>query len=166
MTSFETVKKIHRTLKFSEVYTETGEYAGGGIDNSVSHIEDDMRVEITDDPIWDNDSGEFFSSGRPQIHIGGTRRAFEELGVFLLALAHYRPREPGYSMSFNLENAEGDPALHLVIHLPQDDEIPRAKFPIIHTFGRAYFNEDGQLVEDKTPKPKSRGQAKLGDGTP
>ncbi len=153
MPSIDTRKKVTRTLKFQEGFNEKGEYAGGGIRNSTSHVENEMWVEIVDDPVWDDNTQNYFNSGYPQIHIGGTRQSFEEFGVFLLALAHYQPQKPGYSSSFILEDAEGEQALHLVVHLPQEESTPRKKFPVIHTFARALFSNDGEFIKDETPKP-------------
>lgn len=144
----ESKKKVTRTLKFIEVFTNKGKYAGGGIGNSLRHTEDEIWVEIVDDPVPDNSGKGLVTSGRPQIHIGGTRQAFEELGVFFLALAHYQPERPGYSHSFHLGNTKGDPTLHLVVHLPQEDEAKRKQFSVVHTVARTYIAEDDQR-EDK-----------------
>lgn len=145
MPTHETRQRVSMTLKWSVSYTNQGKYAGGGILNDTSHIENETWVEIMDDP---SDAG---TTGRLQLHIGSTRCSFEELGVFLLALARYRPPEPGYSCSFDLTDQQGKPVLHLVVHLPEESADYRPKFVQIHVGGHGVVGENGAIEDRSLP---------------
>lgn len=149
----ESKQKIVRTLKFVEVLNSKGEFMGGGIRNSSKHIEEEVWVEI----MPDNGATvlpEEFTTGRIQIHMGGTRRAFEELGVFFLALSRYRPSKDGYSMSFDLVGQEGSPVALLTLYLPMEEGEEKKRFYQIHTVASAWISKDGRDVVEKTTKPR------------
>lgn len=140
-------KKISRTLKYSEAFDNKGRYIGGGIQNSTPHIESEMWVEVMDDPVVDRETGDLVVTGRSQIHLAGTRKAFEELGVLLLALANYTPPEPGYSLSVELNDRENRPSIHLVVHLPIDDLNSKPVFPKIHNVATGYVDRKGTIID-------------------
>ena len=144
--------KISKTLWFSEIYNSEG-FIGGGILNPTKNIKDEIWVEIMDDPVYDRASDSWGPTGRIQMHVGSTRRSLEELGTFLLALARYSPPKPGYSASFELKDHIGEPAVHLVFHLPIDEEEERPVFSKIHNVATAIFGPDGQFIEDITLSP-------------
>ncbi len=143
-------KRISKTLKFSEITSNTGKFLGGGILNNIKDIPSEVWVGILDDPILDRERDEEINTGRIQLHLGGTRQGMEELGVFLLALAHYYPPEPGYSLSFELNDIQDKPIIHLVIHLPVNDSTEKSPFSKIHNVATAKFSIDGKQIEDKT----------------
>ncbi len=65
-----------------------------------------IAIASDDDPVrvrWD--AGRH---GKPQVHLGGTPRALEELGRYLIALARLdtRDREPSTSLD-DVQNADG-----------------------------------------------------------
>ena len=148
-----TKRKVTRTLKFSEIINSQGEFIGGGILNKISHVEKEMWVEVMTDTVLDDNSDEWLETGRLQIHLGSSRRALEELGVFLLALAHYRPPKPSYSLSFDLNDHKEQPSIHLVIHLPQEENTEKVNFSKIHTVAKGHISPDGTNVSVTTDKP-------------
>ncbi len=144
----ETKKRVSKTLKFSEITNEKGIYVGGGILNTIKHIPTDLWVELMDDPLLNSESEEEVITDRIQLHLGGTRRGFEELGVFLLALAKFHPPDDNYSLSFDLRNVNNEPAIHLIVHLPVNSESEKKQFSKVHSVAKARISLDGNQVED------------------
>jgi len=140
-------KKISRTLKYSEIYNSKEKYAGGGITNPTPHLPSEMWVEIMDDPFLD-ENGHWEVTGRPQIHIGGTRAAFEEMGLLFLALAHYFPPEPGYSTSLELDDETGKSAIHFVVHLPSNSS-EKERFSKVQNIASGILDENGDVIVTK-----------------
>lgn len=145
MPEFESRQRITRTLRWRLAYSDKGQFAGGGIGNRTPHVENELWVQVMDDP---SDEG---PTGRLQLHLGSTRQALEELGVFLLALARYRPPEPGYRRSFDLTDRTGQPALNFIIHLPEDDATYRPEYSQIHVSARGVVGESGQVQDRGLP---------------
>ena len=154
MTSREYKKRITRTLKYSETFDNKGKYIGGGIQNSTPHIESEMWVEIMDDQVMDRETGEWVTTGRPQIHLAGTQRAFEELGVLLLALANYAPPQSGYSISIELNNRENQPGVHFVVHLPVESLKSKPAFSKVHNVASGIIEKGGNIIDTTLPGKK------------
>ena len=150
----ETNQRVSKTLKFSEIYNDSGKFSGGGILNSTNAIEDEMWIEIMDDLVLDPKDDRWKSTGRLQIHLGSTKRALEQLGTFLLALSRYQPPQSGYTASFELKDKDENPILHLVFHLPNDQPNKREKFARIHNIASAQISNDGTQIIDTTLPPK------------
>jgi hypothetical protein len=146
-----TQKKITKTLRFTEIYDRNGRFVGGGVDTETHHIENETWVQADTDPVYDPVTDSEGPTGQIQLHIGGTRRAFAELGTFLLGMAHYRPPKGRYDLHVRLTNVQQKPALHLIVHLPVDDPAEREPFLQTHTGGEAILYADGTLI-DVTPK--------------
>ncbi len=140
-------KKIACTLKFSEIYNDKGKFVGGGMRNPTSHIDNEMWVEIMDDPVLSRETDQWGVTGRQQMHIAGTRKAYEELGILFLAMANYDPPEPGYSVSIELSDRENQPAVHFVVHLPVEDINTRPKYAKIHNIATGIIDEDGNITD-------------------
>jgi hypothetical protein len=85
------LRQITLKLKSDVRYNRAGGFAGGGILNTSRHVEAEMWVEIMDDPVWDRDREQWGVTGRPQIHVGSTRRALRELGTFFARLSRIPP---------------------------------------------------------------------------
>jgi hypothetical protein len=148
MTVKETKKRLTRTLTFVDVYDDKGKHTGGGTRMPRRHMKDELWVQLTNDPVMDR-TGLEGETGRLQIHLGSTRRALEEFALMLLAIAHYTPPEPGYSASLELQDQNGNPAAHLVVHLPDEEPDRRPDFSAIHNVFSGTIYEDGTL-EDRT----------------
>lgn len=146
-------RKISRTLKFSELFNAKGDYVGGGILNSTSHIEGEMWVEIMDDLVLDDIEG-WIPTGRSQIHLLGTRKAFEELGVLFMALASYSPPEQGYSASLEFCNRESKPSIHLVVHLPVTDLESKPIVTDLRNIASGRIEKDGNVTDFTLPGKK------------
>jgi hypothetical protein len=147
-------KRISKTLKFSEIYNSAGTYVGGGISNSKGHVNDEIWVEIMEDPVLDPQTENLINTGRLQIHIGSTRRALNELGTFLLALANYSPPRGGYTSHIEWSNRDGEPQLHVILHLPIDESEERPKFDQSINVATGVISYDGEQVMDTTILPK------------
>jgi hypothetical protein len=137
-------KKITRTITFTEYWSDSGEYVGGGISKSVQNINLETWVQLFDDLVMDDQSTKIGSTGRQQIHIGGTRRAFKELGTILLALSLFEPPKPGYNIHLDLLNENGEPTIHLVLQLPIREIKEKQKFEKTINIGTAIIGEDGK----------------------
>ncbi len=111
-------KEIALTLRYNAEFGDEGEFIGGEIENSTSHIKSETWVEIMDDPVRDRETDEWGVTGRPQIHVAGTRKAFEELGVLFLTLGNCAPPDPRHTVEVELNDREDQPAIHFVVHLP------------------------------------------------
>jgi hypothetical protein len=150
VTTIERKVKLTRSFRLTEVYDAHGGFIGGGVLTRHEHMRDELWVQVTEDPVLDRASGTEGSTGRLQIHLGSSRRALEELGVMLLAIAHYEPPESGYRASVELSDREGNPAVHLIVHLPIDEEIDqRPEYAVIHNAFSGRLYDDG-TVEDRT----------------
>ena len=149
----ETKKRVSRILKFVDILNDNGEYTGGGIQNKTDAVEEDFWVEIMDDPVLDPESSEWKPTGRLQIHIGSTKKALEELGTFLLALARYKTEKTSYTADFELKDQDGKPSIHLVLHEPVEKKHTHQKFAKIHNIATAYISKDGTQVEEVTLSP-------------
>lgn len=158
MTTIERKVKLTRSFRLTEVYDTHGGFIGGGVLTRREHMKDELWVQVTEDPVLDPASGTEGSTGRLQIHLGSSRRALEELGVMLLAIAHYEPPESGYSASVDLPDREGNPAVHLIVHLPINDEADqRREFAVIHNVFSGRLYDDGTLEDQTLPVRKDDG---------
>ncbi len=151
-------KKVPLSLKSSTIYNSAGKFVGGGILNSTRHVDSEIWVEVMDDPVLDRATDEEGVTGRLQIHLGGTRRALKELGTFLLSLAYYSPPKPGYSASFEFTKPDGEPVVHLIVHLPVRNPGERPTFLQIHTGATAIVRKDGKIYETTLPALPKRGK--------
>jgi hypothetical protein len=156
----QTKQRITRTLKFTEVTNKHGRFVGGGVTNTIKHVDEETWVEVFAGSALNSTRRKPQRAKRIQLHVGGTRRAFEELGVFLLALSRYTPHKTDYSVSFDLKDSEDQPVLHFVIHLPVDHLEEKAGFQRIHTVAIAQISEDGKQIIDTTvgQEPESKGK--------
>jgi len=144
-------KKITLALKSDIVFNKAGEFVGGGILNTIEHIDEGMWVEIMDDPVLDDETNQWGVTGRLQIHLGSTRQALEELGTFLVSLAHYHPPQPGYSAHFEFTDSQDEPTLHLVVHLPVDSLDDKSSFEKVHNVASAIVSVDGEVQVTTLP---------------
>lgn len=141
-----TEREVTVKLKSSVIFDKIGRFVGGGIRNSKKHVNSGIWIEIMDDPVL-SPSDEWEVTGRIQMHLGGTRQAYEELGKFLLSLAHYHPPEPGYSAHFEWSDLQDNPILHMIIHLPVEDVSERTEFSKVYNFGTAVMDDNDELRE-------------------
>lgn len=148
-------EKVTLTLKSSAIYNDAGIFVGGGILNTVEHVDTGIWGEIMEDPVWDQETNQWGVTGRLQIHLGSTRQALEELGTFLISLAHYRPPQPGYSAHFELKDYKGVPLLHLIIHLPVDSVEDKVSFEKVHNVASAIVRSDNTIQLTTLPASSS-----------
>jgi hypothetical protein len=97
-----------------------GKVISSGILVPTQHIENELQIDISNDPLFDEDAGGFVDSEKYQVNLRGTQKAFQDLGTLLITLAHYE-EDPDYHIHIdNIEDSEGQVAVHLVIHVPVD----------------------------------------------
>jgi hypothetical protein len=80
---------------------------------------DELHIDVSDDEMWDEAAGRFASTGRTQINLSGSRRAYLEFARFLLAVIEVATEtaDPDYHTHLDsITNAAGKPAIHLIVH--------------------------------------------------
>jgi hypothetical protein len=111
-----------------------GKIISSGVLVPTSHIENELQIDISNDPIFDEDTDEFVDSEKYQVNLRGTQKAFQELGTLLIALAHYE-EDPDYHIHIdNIEDSEGQVAVHLIIHVPVDVGSCMGKFAFLKSY--------------------------------
>ena len=151
-------KSIRLSLKTSIITNAAGLVVGGGIVNPRKHLNDEIWVEIMEDPILKKDVDEEGCTGRLQIHVGSTRRAIKELGVILLALSQYESSDSTYSVNLELTNREGMPAVYLIFHVPEERAGKRPSFNQIHNISTASIDNLGRVRETTIPAIQKKGK--------
>jgi hypothetical protein len=136
MKTIEYKRKITKIIKFCNIFDDNGKFLGGGILNNTSHIEKELWVDVQNEPT-DIDNTQPF--GKYQIHIGSSKNALYELGVFLIGMSMFEPVDEEFSLSFDITDREAEPVLHLVVHTPIQNVSTRKKFSTIHTTGIKYI---------------------------
>jgi hypothetical protein len=132
-------KKFSRTIKLKKLVDEDGNFLGGGIVNDTSHIEKELWVEFHEDPTSSDGKEGEFPSGMYQIHIGSSKIALQELGVFLIGMSMFDLNDKDFSLSFDISNREAEPTVHLVIHSPVEGNCARPAFSTIHTTAKGFI---------------------------
>lgn len=136
------------TLKTSIIRNKQGRFVGGGVLNPTPHVPREVWVEAMEDLALTK-RGRWKNTGYTQLHLGGTRKAFKELGIFFLALSQYRPPAPGYSAHFELDDELGQPAIHLIVHLPINKIEDKQSFNKSYNIAKATIMSDGTVSESK-----------------
>jgi hypothetical protein len=99
---------------------EEGRVLRSGIQVPTESVKNELQVDVSNDPIFDWDADKFVDSGKYQINLRGTRRALNDLGTLLIALAHYE-EDPSYDIHIDdIKDSTGQAAVHLIVHVPSD----------------------------------------------
>jgi hypothetical protein len=93
-------------------------YSGGV---PTSRLLSELRIDAYPDLRWDEASDEMLATGKTEIHVRGSKRAFKALAAFLLSLNEYKTEDPDYHEHLDeILDSSGNPSVHLVLHSPND----------------------------------------------
>ena len=80
---------------------------------------DEIWITTSEDVMSDSE-GKDVLTGKTQINLRGSRRAYREWARYLLALAELRTLDPDYhDHFFDLIDNTGFPGVHLIAHAPR-----------------------------------------------
>jgi hypothetical protein len=115
------MKDVKQTVTLTVEYRiGVQDAARGSFSGGVSHPKymNELYFGVFDDIVGDG------PSGKTQINLWGSRRAYREFARYLLALTAYskdrRLRDPDYHGHYdNARNNDGEPLIHLIVHAPR-----------------------------------------------
>ncbi len=99
----------------------TGRFEGGVEEPSFL---DELEVQIADDSAYDAATDALSPTGRVQLHLRGSRRAYFELGRYLVALSRHQTADPDPHDHLEAPRNSAGGTLHLIVHGPRDATRP------------------------------------------
>lgn len=119
----EPMKKQKKEIKLILEYVtgmqdkENGIYEGGVCEPKFLN---ELRIDVKNEEVFDQDEDSFIETGRKDIHIVGSHRALEELGKYFIALSNYQTDDPDYHDHFeSIPNSNNDSYVNIIPHLKQ-----------------------------------------------
>src|SRR5512140_3303872 len=110
-----TTDVVEKRLKVAKLLDRRGKEIGEGIRVPTTHADGEMWFQMMDEFTMDDEP----SAVDPtllQIHIGGTRKAYEELATILLTLARMRTVSPHYKVQLDWKPINSKGTTHFIIH--------------------------------------------------
>ena len=142
-------KDIKKTLRTVLIFNKDKQHIGDGILNPIDHIDDEIWIQMLSD-VEPDGILDFTQPELMQIHIGGTKRAFEQLATVLMALARIKEFNPDYSLQFDWKLLTSNNSMHIIIHKPVGKPEEKTAFLKIHNITTALFDKDGKKIWGKT----------------
>jgi hypothetical protein len=116
------LKHVNLELRYLQPERDQrGRILKSGVLVSTEHLENELIIDLSEDLVFDEGADDFVSSGKTQINLRGTVKAFQELGTLLIALTHYQ-EDPEYHVHIDNihESNEQQPKVHLILHTPNE----------------------------------------------
>lgn len=113
-------KEIQLTLEFLEGKqdVEKGTFNGGVREPKFL---DELMIDVKEGERYDFDLDEDVPTGKYEIQLEGSARAFRELGKYLIAITEYQTQDPRYHDHFDdLLNSDAEEFVDLVIYKPEN----------------------------------------------
>lgn len=80
----------------------------------------ELRIDVGKDEAYDSVTNGLVSTGRLQVHLRGTPRAYRELSRYLLALSVMKTLDRYYHDHLEgIQYSDGDETVNLVVHAPK-----------------------------------------------
>lgn len=113
-------QEINLSLEFFEGKQdlENGVFEGGV--KEPENLEE-LTIDILEGETFDLEIEQFSKTGKYEIQIQGSNRAYRELGKYLLAITEYQTEDPSYHDHFeNILNSNNQEFVDLVIYKPRN----------------------------------------------
>lgn len=96
--------------------------SGGVYDVEVPEPEwmEELRVNVSPGLDFDFERDDWVPNGKTQLDIRGSRRAYESVARYLLALCHLETLDPDYHDHFDDLSDVSDRRYDLIVHAPHD----------------------------------------------
>ncbi len=150
---------VTKRLRVSQEFDARGQITAEGILTPMQHADHELWAQFFDefkDEMGPNDNWdwEHLDPTDFQIHIGGTRRAYEELGTVLLTLVRAKSLSPSYSIDFDLQVIHADGTVHFRIHPPVVDANQVTEFARSRGATKLWVSKDGKTTVDLTARKR------------
>ncbi|MGH7426321.1 MAG: hypothetical protein ACREJP_09160 [Candidatus Methylomirabilales bacterium] len=116
------MKLVKKTISVEiETWAGTEDPEKGIFEGGVPDPErlDELAIETSEDEVFDLQLDEFVPTGKVQLHLRGSARAYFALARYLLALCQLETQDPDYHAHFEIPSPDGKPLIHLIVHAPK-----------------------------------------------
>jgi hypothetical protein len=127
----DTSEVIRRTITVEAAYVvgrqdpEKGVFVSGV---PVPRYIREIRVGVYKDVDFAEDDSQPRHTGRYQLHVHGSRRAYRALGKYFLSLSELRTLDPDYHTHFDdVEAPRGSPTTDIIVHGPEPSLPPKRR---------------------------------------
>jgi hypothetical protein len=117
-------KNLSDTILLQLNYSPTlkdvdGIIRSSGVKADLDLLSNELQIDIGGDKLFDWDLDQFVDSGKYQINLKGSKKAFFELGKLLIALAKHPDEDKEYHVHIDDIKDEADtPQAHLIVRAP------------------------------------------------
>lgn len=81
----------------------------------------ELNIEVSEAREYDFETDDFKYTGKVDIQVQGSNRAYRELGKYLIAITEYQTEDHRYHDHFdNILDSEDEERINLVIYKPED----------------------------------------------